>query len=150
MILFELYKGLILESVNAQNVYNAIDNNYRIRIYYQGDKENAPGWRYVDCYAYGMSKASNPVVRCYQAFGKTTTELGNWKLFRLDRILQWQPTRYHYGNRPISDIDRSIPPFNPNGDRSMASVYKVKQFNVNPDNNTEENEPVPQEAVPAF
>jgi len=151
--LFETYKSLILEAVNAQNVMDAIDKNYRIKIYYQGEKESQSGWRNIDIYVYGISKAGNPIIRAYQSFGKSFSsphEPSGWKLFRLDRITQWIPTKQHYGNNPVSDEGGTIPAFNPNGDRSMATVYKIKKFNnnnndnnLNNNNNNNDNVPSP-------
>jgi len=112
-----------------QNIEELIDDNFRARILYQGEKENKPSWRFVDIYNVGGSpKAGNTLIRAYQAFGYTTTAIPKWKLFRLDRILQMQKTGFNYGNKPISDYSASIPDFKPNHDKSMVGQPKIKQF----------------------
>jgi len=107
--------------VSEEIINKIIENNYRVKILYQGKKEDKPNWRFIDIYAIGTSKAGNRVIRGYQAFGYTETAIPKWKLFRIDRILQIQITKYHYGKSPM-DL------YNPNGDGSMISVSNKKQF----------------------
>lgn len=130
MKLYNIFEGLILENVNREEVLKAIDTRYRVNIDYMGDDETEPGKRTIEVYAFGQSKDGNLVIRAYQGFGRTTTVIPAWKLFRLDRITKWEPINVVRGifNSPISDR-ADVPPFNPNGDKSMATVYKVVQFN---------------------
>lgn len=130
MKLYNIFESLILEGVNRDEVIKAMDTRYRVNIDYMGDKETEPGKRTIEVYAFGVSRAGNLVIRAYQGFGKTMTVIPGWKMFRLDRISSWQPINVVRGifNSPISDR-ADVPPFNPNGDKSMATVYKVTQFN---------------------
>jgi hypothetical protein len=128
MNLIKLYKSLILEGVNRADIEDAIEGQYRVRIWYEGDDNTAPGMRAVIMYAYGLSKAGNPVVRAYQVFGDTKTKKPAWKLFRLDRITRMEKTNLKY-YKPISDYDSRIPKFNPYGDKTMSRVFKIANFN---------------------
>ena len=123
-IIKEEKNALLNESVSRNEVMKAIDERFRIRIYYQGDTENKPGTRLIDVYAYGLTKSGNPCIRAFQPFGMTTTEIPAWKIFRLDRITRWERTNFKLTKVPISDLDSSIPKYNEFGDRSMSVVYK--------------------------
>jgi predicted DNA-binding transcriptional regulator YafY len=125
--IYNIYKNIILESVNANQIIDAIDGKYRVNIYYDGDENTAKGKRYIEIYAYGLSKAGNEVIRAFQLFGDTMTEKPQWKMFRLDKISQWNPTSSKYYN-PVSDRDNTIHKFNPDGDRSMSRVLKIAKF----------------------
>lgn len=131
--LHNLYNSLILENIDRQKVIDAIDKRYRVNIDYIGDDETTSGKRTIEVYAFGMSKAGNLIIRAYQGFGKTKTVIPAWKTFRLDRIVQWNPINIVRGifNTPISDRGPNIPAFNPNGDKSMMTVYKIVNFNNN-------------------
>lgn len=118
---------------NEENIKSIIDNNYRVRILYQGEDEVTPKWRDVDIYAMGMSKANNRVIRVYQASGFTTRANPKWKLFRLDRIKEIKLTGYHYGYSPVKQTPhdgntRSQGNYNPNGDLSMTGNVVNKKF----------------------
>jgi predicted DNA-binding transcriptional regulator YafY len=126
MKLYNLYKDIILESITRNAIIDAINNHYRVKIYYSGDGDTPAGHRTIEVYAYGTSKAGNPVIRAYQLFGETKTIIPQWKLFRVDRIISWEPTGWVF-NKPISDRDSTIPKYNPNGDKSMiGTVYNAK------------------------
>ena len=121
------YNGLLTENVSKKAIDDALNSHKRIKIYYQGAKESNPEVRYVDVYAYGVSKAGNEVLRVYQAFGTTTSNIG-WKLLRLDRISKWEPTGFRFSEKSL-DNDPSIPRRNGSGDDSMIRVYSVAKFN---------------------
>lgn len=127
MKLYNIFENIILESVRPDEVIEAIDKKRRVNIEYDGDDEESKGRRTIDPYAYGLSKNNNPVIRAYQVFGDTSSEVPKWKLFRLDRIIKWEPTGYVF-KKPVSDIDPSIPDFNPLGDELMNTVYKIAKF----------------------
>ena len=116
----ESEKVEIKKNVNVDNINKAIDNKIRIKIFYRGDKNIAAGQRTVEVYAYGLSSAGNPVMRAFQLAGDTQTEIPDWKLFRVDRISRWVETNQRF--------DQPRPKFNPNGDRSMSTVYKIAKF----------------------
>jgi len=123
-LLLEIYSKIILnESVSANSVTDSIKNKYRVTINYEGDPSHgvAPGLRTIEIYAYGLTKAGNPVIRAYQPYGDTVSTVPSWKFFRLDRVKTWKPT--------YALVTQPAPGFNPNGDRSMSEVYSVADFN---------------------
>jgi predicted DNA-binding transcriptional regulator YafY len=125
--LYNKLKSLILETAGRNEIMDAIDGKYRVNIHYAGDDNIAAGKRHIEVYAFGMTKSGNPVIRAFQLFGDTKTIIPQWKLFRLDRITKWEPTNMKF-HTPISNRGSNIPPFNPNGDGSMSTVYKIAQF----------------------
>lgn len=116
----ETEKVEIKKSINVDNINKAIDNKIRIKIFYRGDKNIAAGQRTIEVYAYGLSSTGNQVMRAFQLAGDTQTEIPDWKLFRVDRISRWVETNQRF--------DQPRPKFNPNGDRSMSTVYKIAKF----------------------
>ena len=127
-LLLEIYSKLILnESVSPNSVTDSIKNKYRVTINYEGDPAHgiAPGIRTIEIYAYGLTKAGNPVIRAYQPYGDTVSTVPSWKFFRLDRVKTWKPT--------YSLVTQPAPGFNPNGDKSMSEVYTIADFNQTPD-----------------
>ena len=130
MKLFEkILKTLLTEDkVSVEDVTNAIDNHNRIIINYhsKGEDKNT-GARVIEVYAYGLTKAGNPVLRAFQPFGDTTSRVPSWKFFRLDRISVWQPTKQIF-DRPADFYYKNLGEFNPNGDETMSVVYKIASF----------------------
>jgi len=140
MKLTEVYNDLILEvAATRERVMKVIDKKWRVVIYYEGDPIINKGWRIIEPYAFGLSKAGNPVIRAYQQdpskFGlykyatATDTVIPAWKMFRLDRISQWRevpgPGMVDPQTLPADDKRRF---FNPNGDKSMLKVFKIAKF----------------------
>lgn len=137
MKLYNLFQDIILEetnkhtllteSVSEDSVKAAINGKYNVNILYR-DYENAPpSKRYIQVYQYGLTKSGNKAIRAYQIFGASKTNTPNsWKIFRLDRIEGWYPTKVKWG-KPVSDLDSSIPQYNKNGDNSFSQVlHKVE------------------------
>jgi predicted DNA-binding transcriptional regulator YafY len=129
MKLYNLLEELILENTSRDAVVDAIEGKYRVNIHYAGtDGVSATGKRTIEVYAFGLTKAGNPVIRAYQPFGDTKTSKPSWKFFRLDRITRWEPLYKNKVYKPISDIDGSIPKANLYGDKSMSVVYNIIKF----------------------
>jgi hypothetical protein len=127
-------KYLLTENVSEQEVINAIEGKYNVNILYD-DYPNAnpsvePSKRYIQVYNFAETKAGNKAIRAYQIFGgsKTTPKTGAWKIFRLDRIRGWYPTKVRFAT-PVSDKSPSIPTYNKNGDRTMSRVFNKVEFN---------------------
>lgn len=123
-----LQKVLLTESaVDVNKVGDAIDKKYQVKINYRSNDEDvANGARTIEVYAYGLTKAGNPVIRAFQPYGDTTSSTPNWKFFRLDRITNWETTNQFF-HRPASDF-YNVGKFNPTGDKSMSVVYKIATF----------------------
>lgn len=120
--------SLLTESVSINEINDAIDNHVRIIINYRSKGEDiANGARVIEVYAYGLTKAGNPVIRSWQPYGDTTSRTPAWKFFRLDRITYWKPTRQVF-TEPASVNYKGYGDFNPNGDGSMSVVYKIAKF----------------------
>lgn len=125
--LYNIMKELILEIANRSQVEEAIEKKQRIRIYYDGDETVNAGYRNIEPYVLGLSKAGNPVIRAWQLNGVTDTITPGWKMFRLDRISAWRPF-HNYFYQPISDRDHSAPKYNDSGDDGMTTIYKQAEF----------------------
>lgn len=136
MNLVEMFEKVLLqESASVQNVNDAINNKYRVIINYHTKGENiATGPRIIEVYAYGLTKAGNPVIRAFQPYGDTTSRVPSWKFFRLDRISYWKPTNQKF-TEPASDYYPNLGMFNPNGDESMQIVYNIAKFGGTPSPN---------------
>lgn len=139
-MLSELLREILLEeSVSVEDITDAIDNHTRVIMNYNSTRGegNNTGPRVVEVYAYGLTKAGNPVIRAFQPYGDTTSRVPSWKMFRLDRIDNWNPTNQSF-SRPASDYYKGLGDFNPNGDNTMSIVYKVAKFDGNNDNSSDE------------
>ena len=142
MKLYKLYEEVILEqkqklneSVSDSDIIAAINGKYNVNILYDdypdADPPAPPSKRYIQVYNLSQTKAGNKAIRAYQIFGgsKTTPREGAWKIFRLDRIRGWVPTKMKF-TKAVSDLPSypaNAPKYNKNGDRTMAAVFnKVK------------------------
>jgi predicted DNA-binding transcriptional regulator YafY len=146
MKLYNLFEEIILEEIERNrtilkegasfdDVKAAIDGKYNVNILYRDYEDQPPSKRYIQVYNLAKTKSGNDAIRAYQIFGasKKGNKNGFWKIFRLDRIEGWFPTKVRWA-RPVSDIEPNIPKYNANGDRSMSSV--IYKANVNQPINT--------------
>jgi predicted DNA-binding transcriptional regulator YafY len=128
-------RRLISEGVSIDLVKDAIDGKYNVNILYRDYEDQPPSKRYIQVYNLSKTKAGNDAIRAYQIFGgsKKGNKNGFWKIFRLDRIEGWYPTKVKW-TEPVSNLNPEIPKYNAIGDRSMSAVnYKV---NVNQNQTT--------------
>jgi len=127
----ESSKKLLFEGVSVDDVKAAIDGKYNVNILYRDYDDQPPSKRYIQVYNFSQTTAKNDAIRAYQIFGgsKKGNKNGYWKIFRLDRIEGWFPTKVKW-SKPVSDIDSSIPQYNVNGDRSMSKV--IHKVNLTP------------------
>jgi predicted DNA-binding transcriptional regulator YafY len=139
----EKNRQIISEGVSTDDVKKAIDGKYNVNILYRDYENQPPSKRYIQVYNLSETKAGNEAIRAYQIFGgsKTTPKTGAWKIFRLDRIEGWYPTKMKWDN-PVSDYDVNIPSYNQLGDKTMSVVIKkvdpntfTRQRSAIPDNN---------------
>lgn len=126
-------RALLTESVSFDEVKAAIDGRYNVNILYRDKEGEPPSKRYIQAYALGKTKAGNDAVRAYQIVGasKTGNKNGYWKIFRLDRIEGWFPTKMKF-NKAISDVDPSLPKYNQSGDKTFSSVAHQAKFDQQP------------------
>jgi hypothetical protein len=127
MKLYSIVKNIILERASRSEIESSIDKRQTIRIYYEGDETEVRGWRWIEPYVYGLSKAGNPIIRAFQIEGVTDTEQPAWKTFRADKITRWIKTPKVFFN-PISDRDSRVPRYREDGDDSMITIYKQAKF----------------------
>jgi len=128
MKLYSILNNIILEAAERVEVERAIVNHDRIRINYLGDETIQAGERDIEPYVLGLSKKGNPILRAYQYRGVTDTEQPGWKTFLLDKVRDWSDLNVTPFTSPISDRVRNIPKYNPNGDKSMITIYKQAKF----------------------
>jgi hypothetical protein len=116
-------KRVLLEGVSTSDIVDAINGKYNVNILYRDYDDQPPSKRYIQVYNLSKTKAGNDAIRAFQIFGgsKTTPKKGSWKIFRLDRIEGWFPTKMKWKN-PVSNYDLSIPKYNQYGDKSMSVV----------------------------
>lgn len=147
MKLYKLFEEIILEAsgtslltenVSDQDVIDAINGKYNVNITYDDNPSSSqpvqPSKRYIQVYNFAETIAGNKAIRAFQIFGgsKTTPNHGAWKIFRLDRIRSWTPTKVKW-KRPVSDLSPSIPTYNKDGDRTMGRLFnKVNVDNLAP------------------
>ena len=125
--LYEILKEVLNESVSSDSVNDAINNKYRILINYDDEDNHATGTRLVEPYVLGYTKAGNLAFRGYQYEGDTVRGVPKWKLFRLDRVINWQPTKQKFNVEP-RDNGWSAEPYNYNGDGSLTSILNQVSF----------------------
>lgn len=124
--LYNIYKRIILENVNRDEINNVINNKTRVKIYYQ--PENGPaGDRTIEIYAYGINAKGNQIIRAFQPFGVTKKGNTKWKTFRVDRIRQFTSTGFKFYT-PIHMRGGGIEQYNDNGDGKMVTVYNQIKF----------------------
>lgn len=132
----EKHRKLITEGVSSDDVNAAINGKYNVNILYRDPGQDQPSKRYIQVYNLSKTKGGNDAIRAYQIFGasKKGENKGYWKIFRLDRIEGWFPTKVKW-QKPVSDLDPSIPKYNANGDRSMSQVINKVNVNQQPQQN---------------
>jgi hypothetical protein len=132
--LYDILQQVLNEAISPNDVNNAIDNHLQVIIKYSDEKNRAPETRLIEPYVYGKSKSGNDVLRAYQYEGDTFRGKPKWKLFRLDRITQWNPTENHFNAEPL-ERGWNAQSYNDNGDGSMSVILNQVSFNYD-NNNT--------------
>lgn len=129
MKLYNIHKELILESIEntidsvldgettpeGKKFYNAV------RIWYRDKKTNQLEERYVFIYGKGTTKAGNPAIRAFQAFGGSKSGNSKWKIFLIDNIVKMEVTDFKW-YKPVDQVSggSGIPKYKgPNQDSSF-------------------------------
>jgi hypothetical protein len=122
----EKNRRLISEGVSSDAIIDAIDGKYNVNILYRDFEDQPPSKRYIQVYQYGQTMADNDGIGALQIFGgsKKGNKNGFYKIFRIDRIEGWFPTKVKWV-KPAFNFDSSIPPINPNGHKLFRKIYKV-------------------------
>lgn len=130
MFIFEkIVSELLNEDVQVGKINDAIAKTYAVKINYHSEYDDADGDRIIQPVAYGLTKAGKPVIRAYQPLGDTKTKVPSWKFFLVSGIKTWKPLYKQVFHSPPADN------FNPNGDKTMSTVYKVAKFLTDPNKN---------------
>lgn len=109
-------RKLLVEGVSDDAVIAAIDGKYNVNIMYRDEGQTQASKRYIQVYVFGELISGNYGIRAYQIDGGSNTSKHNWKIFRLDRIEGWFPTKMKW-HKPVSDSDATIGKYNANGDK---------------------------------
>ena len=129
MKLLESLKTLLNEAVAVGDVKNSIRNKKVVNMYYDGKDNGGKGYRTIEPVCLGVSKKGKLVLRAWEREGSSYSAqnegniLPGWRLFRLDKIFTYTPT--------LDNFTEARPLYNPNGDKSMITVYLNAKFNDN-------------------
>ena len=117
----QILKEILKEEANIAYVSDAIKKRYEVELDYKADEdEKGSGTRIIQPVALGHSSKGNLVLRAFQPYGDTKTKIPRWKLFRLDRIEDWNPLKKRIFKQPQS--------YNPNGDKTMTDILIQADF----------------------
>ena len=112
-----------------ERIENAIDMHYRCSITYTEPRDGTDGEDFVTTFrdvvvvAYGISDAGNDVIRAFQVSGESQSQAKPaWRLFRLDRIMQFTP------ERKADRYNLPFPLYDFDNDFGMAFVYKIAKY----------------------
>lgn len=125
--LSDILHHVLNESVQPNEVVDAIKNKQQIIITYSDEENHAPQSRLIEPYVYGISKGGNPCIRAFQYQGDTFRGIPKWKLFRLDRITSWRPNGQTFNMTP-KKRGWNVEAYNEQGDNSMVQVLNKASF----------------------
>jgi len=124
----------LTEWVSRDNVADAIKNKDVVFIYYAGDETVNKGYRTIEPYLLGRTKAGNLALRAWQQNGATdrgnsptrkNDEIPGWRLFRLDGITSLVKTLRKFETDPAY-LATNRPNYNPN-DKQMSEIILAVQ-----------------------
>jgi hypothetical protein len=116
--LYNIYKSIILEATEVEQVQSAINKHNTVNIIYNdGTKNSSNMVRYCGVYAIGITDGGNQAIRVYQISGPNLRPNKNgvverWKTLRLDRITSFNPTKFVF-QAPADEL------YNINGDKTL-------------------------------
>ena len=125
MKLLNNLKTIIIEANSLSDIQDAVKNKKVVIINYNGD-EYGKGYREIEPVCLGVSLAGNQVLRAWEKEGSSHSNrvkgnpIPGWRMFKLVNILTFAPTG--------DNFYEIRPGYNPNGDRSMASVIVNSVF----------------------
>lgn len=125
----QVKKLRLTEWVSRDNVADAIKNKDVVFIYYAGDETVNKGYRTIEPFLLGRTKAGNLAVRAWQQAGATdrginpsrkNDEIPGWRLFRLDGITSLVKTLRKFETDPTY-LQTNRPKYNPQ-DSQMSEI----------------------------
>jgi predicted DNA-binding transcriptional regulator YafY len=127
MRLNKILKTLITEIASIQSIGDAIDRKKVVSIYYDGDEPGGRGLRTIEPVCLFVDKRSQNTNLCAWdregASHKVAVGDGvlpGWRLFRLDKILSFNPTGENF--------TQMRPGFNPQGDKRASRIIYIAKF----------------------
>lgn len=122
--ILSLINSILLEDVNQSNVIDAIKKKYEVVIDYDN---GARGPRTIQPVVYGKTTSGNLAIRAYQTNGPSSEgEQHGWKMFRLDKIAQWNPQKGKTFSEPPEYKEDGL--MNKGGDEKMSEIYIMADF----------------------
>jgi hypothetical protein len=118
------------EYVDRNKVFEAIKNKDVVYIYYAGDETVNRGYRTIEPFVIGRTRAGNVVVRAWQQAGATDTGnaptrkndvIPGWRLFRLDGIASMVRTLKKF-ETDQAYLQTNRPNYNP-ADKQMVEIF---------------------------
>jgi len=129
LTLYGIIGHLLNEGASSEEVLDAINDKYYVRINYDDGKEdnggNSKGVRVIQPVAIGTTKRGYPVVRAFQLNGNSRRGGPKWKFFRLDRIVSWRPMK---NKKFFAPPDESFGKYNTIGDKTMGRFIDNAKF----------------------
>lgn len=133
-VISNVKKMRLNEWVSRDNVVDAIKNKDVVFIYYAGDDTVNKGYRTIEPFVLGRSKAGNLVLRAWQQAGATdrgnnptrkNDEIPGWRLFRLDGITSLVKTLRKF------DVDSNFlltkrPNYNPKDSQMTEIIMAIE------------------------
>ena len=125
-----IIRELLFEEVAQNLVSYAIRKRHEVSFKYDsndGDPRGKLERITVQPVAYGVTKAGNPCFRAYQLNGSSESAEKNegvipgWRLFLLDKVV---PNTW----RDSGKVFKEPPMYNPNGDKTMDTVFVQADF----------------------
>lgn len=116
----------MLEQFNKNELLLAIENGMMVKFFYNSPT-TVKGWRIVEPFAIGTSKAGNPILRAYD-IGKAGNNRNNWRMYNLNYIEKL--TIHNFQDKKTKQVTPIKSNFNIRqgtnfqGDKSMKSVDK--------------------------
>ena len=127
MKLNNILKSLITEIASIESIGDAIDRKKVVSIYYDGDEPGGRGLRTIEPVCLFVDRRSGNTNLCaWDREGVShKVAVGDvflpfWRLFRLDKILSWNPTGETF------TVMR--PGFNPQGDKRASRIIYLAKF----------------------
>ncbi len=131
------------EYVDRNKVMEMIRGHDVVFIYYAGSETINKGYRTIEIYTIGLSKAGNVVIRAWQQAGSTDSgvapkrandEIPGWRMFRLDGITSMVKTLRKFDTTDAW-LRTNRPHYNPK-DRDMTQIFYALEPNAEqPDQN---------------
>jgi len=127
MKLKNILKGLITEIASIESIGSAIDGKKVVSIYYDGDEPGGRGLRTIEPVCLFVDKRSGNTNLCaWDREGAShKVAVGDgflpyWRLFRLDKILSWNPTGENF--------TQLRPGYNQQGDKRASRIIYLAKF----------------------